>query len=67
MICAGFSEGGIDSCQEDPGGPIANKIGKDFFLIGIASGGYGCAKPNYPNVYARVSSARLWILKETGI
>lgn len=46
----------------DSGGPLQGVAeGK---LIGVVSFGVGCAKKEFPGVYAMVSSARRWI-KET--
>ena len=40
MICAGYSEGGIDSCQGDSGGPM---VCHDK-LVALVSFGSGCAR-----------------------
>ncbi|KAF2791175.1 trypsin [Melanomma pulvis-pyrius CBS 109.77] len=53
MFCAGLDAGGKDSCQGDSGGPI---VDTSKVLIGTVSWGDGCAAPNAPGVYARVST-----------
>nr|AYV99585.1 venom polypeptide [Dolopus genitalis] len=57
MICAGYSQGGIDACNLDSGGPMA----VDGELVGIVSWGIGCARPNSPGVYTHVAMLRDWI------
>ncbi|KAJ8006790.1 hypothetical protein DPEC_G00110870 [Dallia pectoralis] len=61
MICAGLSAGGKDSCQGDSGGPMVSKQGGRWIQSGIVSFGNGCAQPNEPGVYARVSQYQTWI------
>uniref|UniRef100_UPI003AAEF9CF chymotrypsin-like protease CTRL-1 n=1 Tax=Centroberyx gerrardi TaxID=166262 RepID=UPI003AAEF9CF len=60
MICAGLKEGGKDSCQGDSGGPMVSKW--DVWIqSGVVSFGRGCALPELPGVYARVSQYEGWI------
>ncbi|XP_047214188.1 transmembrane protease serine 9-like isoform X1 [Girardinichthys multiradiatus] len=61
MLCAGLLEGGKDSCQGDSGGPMVSKQGGRWIQAGIVSFGEGCAKPDFPGVYTRVSQYENWI------
>lgn len=57
MICAGFAEGGKDSCSSDSGGPIV----ENGILIGVVSFGRGCAEAGFPGVYTRLGNFVDWI------
>ncbi|KAA0705512.1 Prostasin [Triplophysa tibetana] len=61
MICAGLMQGGKDSCQGDSGGPLVSKQDSVWIQSGIVSFGTGCARPNLPGVYGRVSQYQSWI------
>ncbi|KAL7429219.1 hypothetical protein ACHAXM_001641, partial [Skeletonema potamos] len=66
MLCA--ADIGEDSCQGDSGGPLVIKgkdvHGSDDVQVGVVSWGAGCAHPDFPGVYSRVSAAFDWIRQE---
>ncbi|XP_066575310.1 serine protease hepsin isoform X2 [Amia ocellicauda] len=65
MFCAGYPEGGIDACQGDSGGPFVceDSISKTsrWRLCGVVSWGTGCALPQKPGVYTKVTHFLPWI------
>lgn len=53
QLCAQLPARG--DCQGDSGGPLFWKSGNQFIQVGIVSWGEGCAAPNGPNIFTRVS------------
>lgn len=64
MLCAGWSEGGRDTCVGDSGGPLFHGTSTaGYQLVGITSFGssFGCAQPDSYGVYTRVSRMTEWV------
>jgi secreted trypsin-like serine protease len=55
MLCAGYPQGGTDTCEGDSGGPLLVPVGPLVRLVGATSFGKGCAEAGHPGVYARLA------------
>lgn len=66
-IVAGFTQGSVDSCGGDSGGPVLAWNGNKWLQIGIITWGWGCALPFHPGVGTRISKYTDWIYDNTGI
>jgi secreted trypsin-like serine protease len=63
MVCAGYPEGGTDTCEGDSGGPLLAAVGRELRLAAATSFGSGCGQPGKPGVYARLAEGaiREWL------
>lgn len=61
QVCAGYREGGIDSCVGDSGGPLFIIQNGEQVQVGITSFGNGCGLPNFYGVYTNISAYRGWV------
>ena len=61
-FCAGFVEGGKDTCLGDSGGPLFYEENDIPVIAGVVSiGPEQCASPNLPGVYMKVDQYLAWI------
>ena len=64
MLCAAAP--GRDSCQGDSGGPLIADDAGTWVQVGLVSFGEGCARRNFPGVYAQIEGMRDFILAPRG-
>lgn len=64
MICAGGMMG-AGTCDLDNGGPLVCLVGTQRKLVGVTSWATLCGASAIPDVFARVSSAYVWITSIT--
>lgn len=68
MFCAGVSEGGVDTCPGDSGGPVLVKQDGGYLQVGITSWGpAACGSAGQYGVYTRLSRYTDWIMGKTGL
>lgn len=63
MFCAGFPEGGRDSCQGDSGSPFTMSDNNRYWAAGIVSWGIHCGRERTYGVYTNIGNYLSWINK----
>lgn len=61
MFCAGYVEGGHESCRGHDGSPLVTRYEGTSFLTGVVSWGKGCDRPGYYGIYTKVANFLKWI------
>lgn len=61
FLCAGYPQGGKDTCEGDSGGPLMTSRRGVWTLIATVSHGIKCAEPNMPGVYMKTFAYLSWI------
>ena len=57
----GISDGGVDACKGDSGGPLLCDVAGVTTLTGVVSKGKGCAREGDASIYADVFYFKSWI------
>lgn len=70
QICAGYKQGGVDSCAGDSGGPLMcpRKVNGTtrWYVQGVTSYGEGCGEKGKFGIYTNVTAYLPWIYKTLG-
>lgn len=61
VICAGYRDGKIDSCQGDSGGGLLIQKDNRWHVFGVTSFGDECAKENAYGIYTRTAFYVNWM------
>ena len=62
-VCAGFRQGGRDSCRADSGAALTLDRREGALMAGLVSAGIGCGRPGLPGIYTDVTRYSKWIVR----